>query len=428
MTFMVMLFNNYRRTMEYNKLIHLWSKNAGCSLDEACIYSQSIIKWISNNLKEKSHLHIAGFGAFDVRKHLEYIKNDKVSHKRILYPPKLTLEFTPDSLLEDNVRDNGVFQQLAEMLIDKNHVHHFLAEKLSVSFFKSILEMMDEGETVEVEGLGTFLLTKVKVDDAVYGKVAFVPDERLSSDINSPFSFFSPVELTDGVHYDDMDENGTTDVETKSDDKVFLISREQTVTSPENSASQQDNVSGEFLDDGQSKDALPKMEPTESVADGTVLTGHMEGDNSEEQKKGKYTIHALIAALAVACVLLAWNLIKSDKPVLDDTKGDVAYSDTMVEKTNKEDSVVSLTKNEGNEEQKSSSMDFASMNAKIPYGGYDIIGVASEIKVAPGMTLQKIAQIYLGTEHTIYLEVLNDGKEPQPGQMYKIPILQLRKK
>lgn len=428
MTFMVMLFNNYRRTMEYNKLIHLWSKNAGCSLDEACLYSQSIIKWVSKSLKENSHLHIAGFGTFDVRKHLEYIKNDKASHKRILYPPKLTLEFTPASLLEDNVRDNGVFKQLAEMLIDKNQVHHFLAEKLPISFFKSILEMMDEGETVEVEGLGTFLLTKVKVDDAVYGKVAFVPDETLSSDINSPFSFFSPVELTDDVHFDDLDENGTADVETKSDDKVFLISREHPSTSPENVASQKENASVEFVEDEQTKDALPKMEPTVSVVDDMASTSQMESDNSVERKKGNYTIHALIAVLAVACVLLAWNLIKSDEAVLDDSKGDVAYSDTLVEESNKEDSVVSLTKNEVKEEQKSSSMDFASLNAKIPYGGYDIIGVASEIKVAPGMTLQKIAQIYLGTEHTIYLEVLNDGKEPQPGQMYKIPKLQLRKK
>ena len=414
--------------MEYNKLIHLWSKNTGCSLDEACQYAQSIILWISNNLKENSHLHIVGFGTFDVRKHLEYVKNDKASYKRILYPPQLTLEFTPASLMEDNAHDNGVFQKLAEMLIDKNNVHHFFAEKLSVSFFKSILEMMDEGETVEVEGLGTFLLTKVKVADAVYGKVAFVPDEKLASVINSPFSFFSPVELTDGVHFDDLDENGATGVETKSDDKVFLISREQSNCS-EDTASQQEDSDNMYVEDGQSKESLAKVESTESEVNDTATTSQIEGDNSGERKRSNYIIHALIAVMTIACVLLAWNLISSDKVIQDESKDNVASSDTLIENSNKDASVGSSEKNDGNEEQDSSTtLDFASLNAKIPYGGYDIIGVASEIKVAPGMTLQKIAQIYLGTEHTIYLEVLNDGKEPQPGEMYKIPVLQLRKK
>ena len=414
--------------MEYNKLIHLWSKNTGCSLDEACQYAQSIILWISNNLKENSHLHIVGFGTFDVRKHLEYVKNDKASYKRILYPPQLTLEFTPASLMEDNAHDNGVFQKLAEMLIDKNNVHHFFAEKLSVSFFKSILEMMDEGETVEVEGLGTFLLTKVKVADAVYGKVAFVPDEKLASVINSPFSFFSPVELTDGVHFDDLDENGATGVETKSDDKVFLISREQSNCS-EDTASQQEDSDNMYVEDGQSKESLAKVESTESEVNDTATTSQIEGDDSGERKRSNYIIHALIAVMTIACVLLAWNLISSDKVIQDESKDNVASSDTLIENSNKDGSVGSSEKNDGNEEQDSSTtLDFASLNAKIPYGGYDIIGVASEIKVAPGMTLQKIAQIYLGTEHTIYLEVLNDGKEPQPGEMYKIPVLQLRKK
>ena len=400
--------------MEYNKLIHLWSKNTGCSLDEACQYAQSIILWISNNLKENSHLHIVGFGTFDVRKHLEYVKNDKASHKRILYPPQLTLEFTPASLMEDNAHDNGVFQKLAEMLIDKNNVHHFFAEKLSVAFFKSILEMMDEGDTVEVEGLGTFLLTKVKVADAVYGKVAFVPDEKLASDINSPFSFFSPVELTDGVHFDDLDENGATGVETKSDDKVFLISREQSNCS-EDTASLQEDSDNMYVEDGQSKESLAKVESMESEVNDTATTSQIEGDDSGERKRSNYIIHALIAVMTIACVLLAWNLISSDKVIQDESKDNIV----VFKAPHHVHHGVHLA-DVGEE--------FASLNAKIPYGGYDIIGVASEIKVAPGMTLQKIAQIYLGTEHTIYLEVLNDGKEPQPGEMYKIPVLQLRKK
>ena len=68
------------------------------------------------------------------------------------------------------------------------------------------------------------------------------------------------------------------------------------------------------------------------------------------------------------------------------------------------------------------------MNAQLPYGGYDIVGVASTITVPSGMTLQKIARTYLGTDYTEYLVVLNGGNaNPQPGQKYMIPKLQLRK-
>jgi len=75
-----------------------------------------------------------------------------------------------------------------------------------------------------------------------------------------------------------------------------------------------------------------------------------------------------------------------------------------------------------------SQLDFAKMNAQLPYVGYDIVGVASTITVTPGLTVKDIARRYFGSDYTGYLVVLNNGNDnPQPGQKYMIPKLQVRK-
>ena len=69
------------------------------------------------------------------------------------------------------------------------------------------------------------------------------------------------------------------------------------------------------------------------------------------------------------------------------------------------------------------------MNAQIPYGAYDIVAIDTVITVGKGQTALSISKMMLGTEYTIYIVVANDGNDqPQPGQPYRIPKLQLRSK
>ncbi len=409
--------------MENNKFILNWSKSIGFPVEETGVFMQSIIKWIANCLVEDSTLCIAGFGQFDVCKQLEYVEVDKKSNKRILYPPKLYLEFTPAFIMDGDYKDNGVFRKMTDMLVGKHNIQPYIAEKISVSFFKTILEMMDEGENVEVDGLGGFLLTKVKVNDSVYGKVAFMADEKLSSEINSPFSFFSPVELSDGVHFDDLKENENSHSDSAAPDKVFLISKEPS------------DVPTEIMDSSKVEVSDNKEEePTEDVdnsiptADESEVTDSIDSENPISNKNKKYLRYAIVACVALVIMFSAWLLFRSNTTPVEDNAIVVAYSDTLVEE-DKTDAPDTLSSDKVNDLQDDKSMDYAAMNAKIPYGGYDIVGVASVIEVTQGMTLQKIAKLYLGADPTVYLEVLNEGnKDPQPGQTYKIPKLKLRKK
>ena len=73
-------------------------------------------------------------------------------------------------------------------------------------------------------------------------------------------------------------------------------------------------------------------------------------------------------------------------------------------------------------------IDYDAMNAQIPYGAYDIVGIDTVITVMPGQNLATISRIFLGTDIHIYLIVANNGNnDPQEGEKYRIPRLRPRK-
>ena len=73
-------------------------------------------------------------------------------------------------------------------------------------------------------------------------------------------------------------------------------------------------------------------------------------------------------------------------------------------------------------------INYEAMNAQIPYGAYDIVGIDTVITVMPGQNLATISRIFLGTDIHIYLIVANNGNDnPKEGEKYRIPRLKLRK-
>ncbi|MDD3907643.1 MAG: HU family DNA-binding protein, partial [Bacteroidales bacterium] len=75
------------------------------------------------------------------------------------------------------------------------------------AFFKVIEDSLFEGETVKIQGLGTFKLLKVESRKSVnvstgeefeikeHYKISFSPDNTLKEIVNEPFSYLEPVEL-----------------------------------------------------------------------------------------------------------------------------------------------------------------------------------------------------------------------------------------
>lgn len=74
------------------------------------------------------------------------------------------------------------------------------ARRFVRSLFAAVEEQLMAGESVTVKGIGTFRPN----GDALAGdSVLFIPDEELAAAVNAPFAMFEPVEVADGVNFDE---------------------------------------------------------------------------------------------------------------------------------------------------------------------------------------------------------------------------------
>ena len=428
--------------MDYDMLIADLAGNAGGSKEVARQYAATIVKWVAHQVSEEGSLVVNDFGKFLVEKHLEYVYLDVATKKRWLVPPRLSVKFIPAPLLKEDERDKGkVIPVIADVIEQQHQEKQLSARKYAVMFFKTILDAMEEGSPVKVEGLGTFLLTKMKVDDAIYGKVSFTPDESLLADINRPFSYFQPVELNEGVEFDDVE----TTTHRNQDDKgeqVFLIFKEEApAPQDEDDSSVQDAQSKssektentESSEKSDSSDSFGSPDSSDSL-DSSESIG-LPDDSSSSTRWWRYGLASLLLLTCVAAFFLlrgkgqVEGAGENEKDTLVENR---KVDDKATEQAGK-DAEAGNTVANGDAEVPSSAAeepqpDFAKLNAQLPYCGYDIVGVASTITVPQGFTLKDIARCYLGTDYTEYLVVLNNGNDnPQPGQKYMIPKLQLRK-
>ena len=191
--------------MNTQQIISSLAETLGCEEKEAVQYVDAVVRWMTEQTAENGELLIPGFGRFEVTKQMEYVRCDANTQKRYLVPPSLSVSFVPAPLLEGTKESTkNVFEAITEMLVAKEKVEKHVAERFPVTFFKGILDAMERGETVSVPQLGSFLLTKVRLAEKVFGKVSFTPDSAFDEWVNRPFSYLPEVELNDGVEFDDI--------------------------------------------------------------------------------------------------------------------------------------------------------------------------------------------------------------------------------
>lgn len=145
------------------------------------------------------------------------------------------------------------------------------SDALSASFLKEffalLAERLSDGEKVEIDKIGTFM-----VED---GSVVYVPDEEIAVALNSAFDCFEPVVLDDGVTEDMLDarcassrpvaeektapvEVAVTDLRPEEEEKAESVQEEELLPPPipeEDKLRPEDNVSvarpeKEPVDDG----------------------------------------------------------------------------------------------------------------------------------------------------------------------------------
>lgn len=90
--------------MNNKEFISELSKRTGYTNRNTTQLVSSVLGIMSQELQEGKSVVIQGFGAFDVKKKLERISVNPVSHQRMLIPPKLVLSYKPSVTLKEKFR------------------------------------------------------------------------------------------------------------------------------------------------------------------------------------------------------------------------------------------------------------------------------------------------------------------------------------
>ncbi len=80
------------------------SQRSGNELDATSRLVESVLHSMVDQLQDGNSVVISGFGSFEVKKKMERISVNPVSHQRLLIPPKLVVGFKPSSSVKEEVK------------------------------------------------------------------------------------------------------------------------------------------------------------------------------------------------------------------------------------------------------------------------------------------------------------------------------------
>ena len=174
---------------------------------------------------------------------------------------------------------------LIDMLTSKMGLEVAEAEAFITAMFKVVNEGLKEDKLVKIKGLGTFKLTKVSARESVdvntgeriviegREKISFTPDNYMRDLVNSPFSQFETVVLSDGVDFSAIDEKYA--LNELEDESSLLLSNEESL---ETIAEEPKNILSSIEE---AKEALAQL--NEKEEEGTVvepvLSAELETEN-----------------------------------------------------------------------------------------------------------------------------------------------------
>ena len=154
---------------------------------------------------------IPGFGTFAPIKHNEKIVEDLTDSQLLLFPPQITVDFFPSSLLKKKIaaaervrgcppsvldgqedtsdipRDIASLPEVARSLAALISIEETSAATFIKMFFSLIEETLENVGSVAVKGFGKF------------DSLSFTLDSTLAEEVNEPFAMFSPVEIAPGI-------------------------------------------------------------------------------------------------------------------------------------------------------------------------------------------------------------------------------------
>lgn len=179
------------------------------------------------------------------------------------------------------------------------------SDALSASFLKEffalLAERLSDGEKVEIDKIGTFM-----VED---GSVVYVPDEEIAVALNSAFDCFEPVVLDDGVTEDMLDagcassrpvaeekavpvEVAVSDSRSEEEEKAESVQEVELLPPPipeEDKLRPEENVSV----------ARPEKEPVDDGGGESAGEDDYAGVYTEEAEEGRLRLYPLWKKLAI---------------------------------------------------------------------------------------------------------------------------------
>lgn len=104
--------------------------------------------------------------------------------------------------------------------VDNNTARRFLR-----TFFATVEETLEQGQSISIKGIGIFRRTDAELDNG-RSSVAFVPDAAFLEELNRPFEMFEAVELADGVDFSEIEEpESVVEAEPYVEDAVLEIEK-----------------------------------------------------------------------------------------------------------------------------------------------------------------------------------------------------------
>ena len=365
-------------------------------------------------------------------------------------------------------------QEVAKVLTEKNGLSSREASSFAAEMFSLILQRLQEGDTVKVKGLGTFKIINVEARESVsvrtgervvidsHSKVTFTPDTIMRELVNKPFSQFETVALNDGVEFEDIKEDETTEEETPvvveeesapvvEEEPAPVVEEEPVPVVAEPEVAEEEPVVEEEMPEPEpvaEEELVAEPEPVVEEEQPAELLDFFEEEEQEAERHwGRWLLGTLVVLLLIAGAGYGgYEYGRQQLPVaVADT---VLVHDTVY--VNQQDSVEENTvapvqeekveapvvkeepKVEPKPEPKAEVVDpYAAKDERVRLGAYRIVGLSHEVTVLEGQTFYSICRAHLGPDMQCYVEVYNNlPRNPQvkAGQVLKIPKLELKKR
>lgn len=215
------------------------------------------------------------------------------------------------------------------MLTSKMGLEVAEAEAFITAMFKVVNEGLKEDKLVKIKGLGTFKLTKVSARESVdvntgeriviegREKISFTPDNYMRDLVNSPFSQFETVVLSDGVDFSAIDEKyALTELE---DDSSLPLSNEDSL---EPIAEEPKSILSSIEEAKAALAQLNEKDEEKSVEE-PVLSAELETENLlvvEQEESNEETKEQMSAPISLQLSPQQLSALNTKESVSDDEK------------------------------------------------------------------------------------------------------------